>query len=202
MPYSRLRAWAVTERDGASMGVRDFSSQTPEQRSSFAAISSFVCSHKRGSVFVFSAVTAASVIAAGVSAQTSPDQTASQAASVQAAVSDTEQPIGDAGSAASSTSVNASVNSAGTENAPSTMQLNVNGQDIPVPENGSTQQTVPSSTSDAQTSVNVTTNGDANAASSLNVTINSSTNSSSTSSSSSQRTVVTQNGSTTFFSSQ
>lgn len=179
-------------------------SSSSQKNTSFSSVSSFVQNHKRGSLLVFSAVTAASVIAVGVNAQSNPTEAPQQSTTVQATTS-IETPLENADSpntASSSAPETTTSSSAGAEATNSSnVQLNVNGQDIPVPQNGSTQQTVPSSDGSSQTSVNITTNGDANSTSSLNVNLNSSTNSSN-SGFSSQQTVVTQNGNTTFFSSQ
>ena len=188
------------ERNGGRMNTED--SSPVLKNTSFSSVSSFVQSHKRGGLIVFSAVTAASVIAIGVNAQSSSTETPKQSTTVQTAA-DTETPLEhtDNLNVASDSTIETTTSGTTAESANSSnVQLNVNGQDIPVPQNGSTQQTVPSSDGSSQTSVNVTTNGDANSASSLNVNLNLSTNSSN-SGFSSQQTVVTQNGNTTFSSS-
>lgn len=186
---------------GRSMSTGN-SSRASGQTSSLSAVSSFVHTHKRGSLFVFSAVTAASVIAVGVNAQSGPSEAPKQNSSVQAATETTqpETSLDDTSTASSgsSTSVNASV-STGVSGSTNNVQLNVNGQDIEVPQSGTTQQTVPNPDGTGQTSVNVTTNGDAsnNSSSSLNVNVNSSSTSSSSTGFTSQSTIVTQNGGTT-----
>jgi len=105
-------------------------------------------------------------------------QTTSQMAPAGSASADT--PTSSSPNNHASSSVHASVSASGT-GAPD-VQLQVNGQNIPVPANGTTQQTV-TSTDGSQTSVkassNVSSAGDASNSSttmfSLNVTSNSST---------------------------
>lgn len=78
------------------------------------------------------------------------------------------------------------------------VKVNVNGKDIPVPDNGSVQQTVPTSDGSGNSTVTVNSNqgGSFNdSSSSLNVTINSSSTTSGGSSSSS--TMITDDGGTT-----
>jgi hypothetical protein len=86
-----------------------------------------------------------------------------------------------------------------TSNTSSTnVQVNVNGQNIAVPENGSVQQTVPTQDGTGQSSVSVKSSNN-NSSSSLNVNISS--NSSSTGNGfSSSNTMVSEDGGSTFIS--
>lgn len=112
--------------------------------------------------------------------QTSTDSTATPAdpPSNQAASTNTTAP----GSASNSSSTN--------------VQLNVNGQNVDVPQNGSVQKTVPTEDGNGQSSVSVNSSSNSSS-SSLNVNISS--NSSSTDNgSSSSSTVISDDGGTTF----
>lgn len=82
------------------------------------------------------------------------------------------------GGASSSTSFSSSTSGSGHTK----VQLNVNGRDIPVPANGSTQQTVTSQDGNTQTTVttNSSTQGDAQNVLSSNFSVNVSSSSSST----------------------
>ncbi len=162
---------------------------------------SFMASHKRTTIITASALAAATVITVGAQAQngsSNSTQTTTVKSTVQtdSASSNPAENLTD--NTASSNEVNASVN-AGVAGSANDVKVTVNGQDVAVPENGSTQRTVPTADGIGQTSVNVTNNGSAgnSSSSSLNVNVNSNS-SSSTSGFSSQSTIVTQNGGTTF----
>jgi len=127
-------------------------------------------------VFVGAAVTLHGSSAANQGQNPNPQDFSVQASTVPPP--DTTSSDTTSGGASSSTSFSSSTSGSGHTK----VQLNVNGRDIPVPANGSTEQTVTSQDGNTQTTVttNSSTQGDAQNVSSSNFSVNVSSSSSST----------------------
>ena len=127
--------------------------------------------------------------------------TPSRSITVQSSASDTTQPESSSTDPETSASTDQSTAGAASSTSSTNVQVNVNGQSIAVPENGSVQKTVPTSDGTSQSSVSVNSSSNSSGTSlNLNVSSNSTSSDNSSGSFSSSSTVVTQNGGTTFIS--
>lgn len=165
---------------------------------------SFFATHKRSTIAFASAfATAGLITTVTVNAQTddSPISSNHSETSIQSNTPASSSVSTDQTPSVTSTSTShVKATNTSTVGTDKNVQLNVNGQDVAVPDNGSASTTIPTIDGTGQTSVDVNSNtaagGTNNSSSSLNVNISSGSTSSGTSHSSNS-TVIMQNGGTT-----